>query len=571
MRKEILLQLCKRKNETYERVSIEVRDWNIKNEVHSQNMIAVDDNLWKAEVLLPLTSLVENVDYSFKVDKHSYTYWGFKKSSNTIESDVYQMQEEDTIRQFFDKQRPLRSEVVVHLKDIVTRHSKEKTLADCTMQIEKFCKRNHFSIEDHKYLYRNLLYAIDKESKTQLLLCAVVFGNLFKSDYTVADNFLSSEMAHKVCSSFTSFKSIELSSSCSNYLFDVADNFCRVALGRHYSFLSCISIVYPFFDETFISSKVNEVVRRKKCLVAESVQDVTEKHILTLFEKVCQRAEMEQARKLLEQLILHIPLSQALTIYIDLKKKDSDLFISADGENMLRDTLLEKARTFLRSTKRNMKELESFVLSIDRIPELAAAKAELETSISRNVGTAMQNEKDSLTELILREDLFVTEKSQLHLIKSFTSLKLPYLHFILFDILMEKKFSEALPKADTVWFHDCFYNAVLHIKREENEDKRLEYVYKYLAKAQGIFVHLGSEELISYLNKTGLEYLKAIDLRKLMKMTQVIEDLSEKDSSIGDMFNRHVQAILRDQYESNYHEMLLSLCGTYGKLRINSR
>ena len=569
---EVLLPLrLLPKNEKYKNVTIEVMDSNITNQVHSQKMIAVDDNLWRAEVSFPMSSSMENVKYRFKVDIYSSALWGWKQNYTTIESVLYKMEEADTVRQFFDRQRVLTSEVVIHLKDIVTRHSKERLLADCTMQIEKFCKRCHFSIDCLKCIFTSLLREIDKRSKEQLLLCCVVFGNIFKSYYTVADKILSPETAHELCSSFIYFKSIDLSSSCTKYLFDVADDLCRVALGRHYCLLTCISIVYPFFDETIVLNKVNEVVRRKESLVAESDREITEKHLIALFEKVCQRAEIEQARQLLEQLICHIPLNHVLNIIIDLKKKDSDLFISGTVESVLHDSLLELVRLFLSSTKRDIKQLKYFVQYIDKIPELETSKAELEASISRNVGTTIQSETDSLKEMILREDLFVTEKSQLHLIKSFAALKLPNLHFVLFDILIEKKFSKVVSKVDPIWFRDCFDNAVLLIKRENNEDKKLERVYNYLAKAHEVCVHLGSEELISYLNKTGCEYLKVIDLRKLMRMTKVIEDLAKKDASIGDMFNRHVQAILRDQYDSNYHEMLMSLCGTYGKLRIDSR
>ena len=570
---EVLLPLrLLPKNEKYKNVTIEVMDSNnITNQVHSQKMIAVDDNLWRAEVSFPISSSMENVKYRFKVDIYSSVLWGLKQNYTTIESVLYKMEEADTVRQFFDRQRVLTSEVVIHLKDIVTRHSKERLLADCTMQIEKFCKPCHFSIDCLKCIYTSLLREIDKRSKKQLLLCCVVFGNIFKSYYTVADKILSPETARELCSSFIYFKSIDLSSSCTKYLFDVADDLCRVALGRHYCLLTCISIVYPFFDETIVLNKVNEVVRRKESLVAESDREITEKHLVALFEKVCQRAEIEQARQLLEQLIFHIPLNHVLNIIIDLKKKDSDLFISGTVESVLHDSLLESVRLFLSSTKRDIKQLKYFVQYIDKIPELETSKAELEASISRNVGTTIQSETDSLKEMILREDLFVTEKSQLHLIKSFAALKLPNLHFVLFDILIEKKFSKVVSKVDPIWFHDCFDNAVLLIKRENNEDKKLECVYNYLAKAHEVCVHLGSKELISYLDKTGFEYLKVIDLRKLMRMTMVIEDLAEKDASIGDMFNRHVQAILRDQYDSNYHEMLMSLCGTYGKLRINSR
>ena len=38
----------------------------------------------------------------------------------------------------------------------------------------------------------------------------------------------------------------------------------------------------------------------------------------------------------------------------------------------------------------------------------------------------------------------------------------------------------------------------------------------------------------------------------------MIEELTEKNASIGDLFKGHVQAILKDQYESNYHEMLMN-------------
>ena len=558
------------KGEKYGSVTIEVIDWNISNYVHSHRMIPIGRNLWRAVVLVPVTSLLEKIDYSFKVDILSSAYFGLKQNYTTIESMGYKMEEDNTIRQFF-YQRVLPLEVLSHLKDIIMRVSEEKTLADCTIQIEKFCKGCRFSLEFLKTVFTSLLCEIDKMSKKQMLLCAVVFGNLFQSYYTIADSILSSATARDLCNSLTHFNSTELSYSCTKYLFNVVDDLCRVALGRHYCFLSCISIIYPFFDEAYISTKVNELVRKKEPLLTESVEEITEKHLLTLFEKVCQRTEMEHARRLLEQLLLHIPLNQAMKVYIDLKKKDSDLFISADGKRVLCDSLLESVRIFLRSPKRNIKELKSFVQSLHDIPELAVAKAELEAGIARCIGTVMQNEKDALKELILREDLFVSEKSQLHLIQSFTTLKQPNLHFVLFDILMEAKFRETFSKADKVWFHDCFDNAVVHIKREQNEEKKLENVYKYLAKAHEVCAHLGSEELSSYLDKIGFEYLKLIDLRKLMRMTKVIEDLSDKDASIGELFKGHVQAILKDQYESNYNEMLISLCGTYGKLRINSR
>ena len=119
-----------------------------------------------------------------------------------------------------------------------------------------------FRSEDIKLIYKTLIDEIDRKSNKQLLLCVVVFGNLFQSYYTIASNILKPEMSYTLLNSLAYFKSTDLSSSCSKYLYNVADDLCRVALGRYYCVLSYISTVYPFFEETFISNKLNEAVRR---------------------------------------------------------------------------------------------------------------------------------------------------------------------------------------------------------------------------------------------------------------------------------------------------------------------
>ena len=197
-----------------------------------------------------------------------------------------------------------------------------------------------------------------------------------------------------------------------------------------------------------------------------------------------------------------------MKICIDLKERDSDLFFSGDGQSLLHGTLLESVRSFLRSPKRNIEELKQCIEMTETIPEIAtSSKLELKDAIVSCVSTVKQSQMEVLKELILRKGLFTTEKTQLYLIKSFTSLRLPRLHSLLFDILMDAQFSEASSKAETVWFRDCFDNAILHIKREENEEKKLEYVYKYLAKAQKICT-LRHSELASYLDKIGIESVR---------------------------------------------------------------
>ena len=566
---EIVLALPKllSKHDRYERVSLEVTDLNISEKVHSTEMIAFDHKLmWRADIFLPITSWMDRVKYRFHMVTSSKGWVG--RTYTDEFSMMFEMQETNTIRQFFDRNVVYSLEVLNHLKDVVLRHSGEKSLADCMIQIEKLCNMKlHLSSEQAKWVFQTLIDHIDRKSDRQLMLCLVVFGNLFQSYFTIANSILKPETCLTLVNSLTYFKSTDASSSCIKYLFHVAEDLCRVALGKRYCFLSCISIVYPFFEETFVTNKMNEHLRRKETLVPASVDEETEKFIFSLVEKVCQRAENDLARLLLDQLILHIPLKQAAKIYIALKKIDSDLFISG----VLHDSLLESIRSFLRSPKLTIDEVIQCMEMTEKIPEMAtASKENLENAIVGCISTVKQNQKEVLEELILRNDLFTTEKAQLHLIKSLTSQRLPRLHFILFDLLIDIKFKEVSSKADASWFHDCFDNAILQLKRVKDDEERLEHVYKYLAKAQVCVVGL-SDELVAYINTIGIEYLKLIDLRKLMRMTKMIEDLAEKDASIGDLFKGHVRTILLDQYDNNYHEMLMNLCGTLGQLRINSR
>ena len=590
MKTEIVLALPKllTKHEKYESVSIELTDFNISEKARSIDMIPFDYNLmWRAHVILPVTSSVDKVKYYFhvvtgsilpvtsSVDKVKYYFHvvtgskGFLKTTYTsVNSMTYEMQEIDTVRQFFDKNVVYSQEILNHMKDIVIRHSGEKSLAECTIQVEKLCSMR-MPCDQSKYIFQLLMDHIDRNCDKQLILCLVAFGNLFQSYFNIAKAILKPETCLSLVNSLTFFKSTDLSASCMKYLFPVADDLCRVALGKRYCFLTCISIVYPFFGETFITNKMNDILRQKETLVPKSVDIDTEKYIFSLFEKICERVENELARLLLDKLILHIPLKQAVMIYTDLKKKDSDSFISG----VLHDSLLESIKSSLKSPKITLDEVKQCMEITEKIPEIAtASKEHLENAIVSCISRTKQSQKEEVKEIILDKDLFVTERAQLQLIKSFASLRLPKLHFILFDILMDIKFKEASSKAETVWFHDCFDNAMVQLKREENEEKRLENVYKYLARAHEVCSNGFAKALVAYIDKIGIEYLKVIDLRKLMRMTkEVIEALSDKDNSIGELFKGHVRTILLDQYENNYHEVLMSLCGTLGQLRINSR
>ena len=126
MKIEVILPLPKlQKNEKYECVSVEVTDLNISNQVQLTEMKAVDDNLWRADIFVPVSSLMDKVKYRFKVDICSYWLLGINRSYSTLESTLYKMQETDTIRQFFYTKSVYVSEFLSHLKDIVMRHSEK--------------------------------------------------------------------------------------------------------------------------------------------------------------------------------------------------------------------------------------------------------------------------------------------------------------------------------------------------------------------------------------------------------------------------------------------------------------
>ena len=571
MKTQVILPLRKlQPTEKYESVIVRVTDLNVSNEEHAIQMNATGHNVWRADVFNPVTSQVDKINYFFDVTVSSKGLFG--RNYNKMRSTMYKMKEASVIRQVFDETNIPNDEIISHLKDIII-ESDALSLLDCTQQIEDFCKDINFKMDAAEQIYKSLLAEIDKSSQKQLLLCIIVFGNLFKSYHTIASRILKPELMWTLLNSLASYNSMDLTVSSSEYMFDVAKVFCRIVLGKQYCFLSAISILYPFFEEKYISNRLIEAVRRKETLVAEPGGEETENIIFTLFEKVFQRAESEQARRLLEQLILHIPLKEAMKIYKNLQTKDSALVISGGIQSVLHATLLESVRLFLRSQKRSIDELKQLMELTDMIQEISiASRSELENAIVSCVISVMRSQTEALKEMILRKDLFVTVKSQLNLIKRLTSLRLPYLHFLLFDILVDAKFVEALSRAENVWFCECFDNAILNIKREGNEPKKqMEDVYTYLARAFEFCALRHSKELITYIDKIGIEYLKAIDLKKLMRMAKVIEELAETNTSIGDLFKEHVQSILKHQYESNYHEMLIDLCGTNGKLRINSR
>ena len=569
--KYIILALPEMKaGEKLESVTLKVRDFNISSgEAAEYSMGECGYNLMSAKVLIPVTSQLEKIQYDFTACITIKGY--FRKTSDTKKSTSRQMRDTTFIRDYWNPTVSVGA-FANQCKHIVIDCSEQLTLTECAMQIEQVCHRlDSVSKEYALDVFNDLFRKVDTRRHSQLLLSMVLFGNLFQNYFFIAKTALEQSSSTTMLKCLKHFKSTALPNSCSSYMFKLANDLCRVSFGHNYCFFNFIDTVYPFFEEKLISGKLIDSIKKKYLIAPQESDKESISCTFRVFETLCVRLNCEDAKQLLEQLLRQLPLTMAIKVYIFLKNKTPSGIVQQTDWKLIHGTLIGSVKSQLMVGKKNTKELISVAQEIGGCQDLVAVtRTDFEKAVMHCIGTADKNELEMLKSLVFNENLFLSEDQQLNLIKHLTKLKDPGLHFLLFEVLSSKIFMGAYLKADSSLFFECFDNVLLWYKHGLNDERKLRDVYCYLSRIHNIPVMKQSNSLLRYLDKIVVDFLKVIDLRKLIKMTIYIEQLSEKDVLIASMFSAHVTTLLNERY-ADYSEILKSLCGNRTKLRINTR
>ena len=533
-----------------------------------RNKLTQSEHIWSCTLKIPYKCLENNASFKICIEVISTSWTSLKliKHHYEWESIPYVFTDATHERLVWNKCITENWQVAEHYKDILVNWSPISSLRECCMQIENFSKKRHLLKHDASKVYESLLESLEIDNPKHWLLLLVVVATIFKS-VQMASLVLKEKEIKYILKSLSSFRVRDLTSLSVCYLPNYLKELCEAAHGDHSCFMMFVHATYPFLDEEVLLEMLNDV-KMQRGKIVPSCWENSEKEILEAIGKLCKLSKGDAARQFLEKLLLSFPVVLAVKAYVYIRQS---LDKSSADEVML-ETIIRLLKSNFNSTQITV----SAIANIWAIDELVSdlyelVTTEFESAMIQAIKKATDKEADKLKQLLLQTNTFCSTAQQIEIIECLASTGSTEQHLILFDILKDPKFMEAAERSPKKWFSLCLGNGILDLKRSGNREQMLKSVYKYFSIANEVPVVKNSESLQEILTITAIEFLRHLDLKMLLRSTKSIEELSANVDSVVPLFRKHFKAFLSSEQHSNYHEILLSLCGTSGEIRINSR
>ena len=526
--------------------------------------------LWSCTIKIPYKKLENHASFRFVAEITSSSRFHLFKRQLKWETSPYFLTKASVERVVWNTFTPKCQELGEHFKDIIVNCSTSLPLAECCRQVEDFSKKLKLDKRDAVEIYKLLLESLHKDCAKHWLLLLVFVSNIFRSAQIAADVVGETEI-NNILKILSSFRLVDLTSSSTSYLPTFLRELCRKALGDSFCFVMFVSATYPFLDEELLFEKLQDVVKERGKIVPNKVDNV-EYEILGVIGNICCSAKPDEAIKLVEKLLSQFPVDLAVKAYAYMKQRKGSCFAESATSEMMLEAVKGSVKSFAKSSQRTISELAEVWATIESVSELSEmVKSEFESAVVHVIGKTSVKDIEKAEKVLLQTRLFSTAAQQAELIECLSNVRRPELHYVLFAVLMDPKFKEAAEKFNQKWFSLCIENGVLELKRSGSTEQKLKCVYTYFSIANEVPIIGNSAPLQEVLTTTAVEFLRPFELKVLMKSAKSIEELSAKFQSVVELFRHHLKALLSDQHLNNYYEILVSLCSTYGEIRVNSR
>ena len=527
--------------------------------------------IWSIVINTPFTRLTDHATYHLvaEISSSSIATLHLLKHQKTLHSGPYTLTGSGIERVFFNTHRIEESDFAEHYLDIMN-YADYLPLTECCMQIENLSKKHFLETQKAVQIYKTLLSSIHRDCHKHWLLMLVILGNISRQPSSIAETLQKTEI-DIMLQSIKYFKLSDLTTATSNCMPTLILELCKKAQGERFCFFMFVGATFPFLDEEKLSDILGDFVTRRRKLMP----DITKKEedaILQVFEYVYDRTPSDSAAKFLNQLFLHSPIALAVKAFAFMKQRKGAVCFSENSvSKMIFDSLLGSLKSFLKSAQRTSSDLLDIWDAVKSCLDLLElTKTDFEYAFIRTLNKIPHNDTTRLRNVMLEGPLFESTAQQNEIIDSVTRVRRPDLHYFLFEILSIPKFRETAEKTSLKWLSLCLENGILELKKAESPEAKLKNVYLYLSRASELSFVKDNEELQRSITTITVEFLRQFDLKRLMRAAKVFDELTESFTA-GELFMSHVKALLHSQQRNDYHELLLSLCGTYGEIRVNTR
>ena len=531
-------------------------------------------NMWVATFSFPLSTSTEDLECWFIADicTPGWTKWT-TTYKNVKNGTLYKISDNIVQRVVWDdKSVPLKA-FINHYKDIVVNSSERFSIQDCVMQVEHFSQSFKMNKRQAAFVLRYVLESRAEKNKRHQLLIFVLLGHLFRSIEEIDKTLLTESVAVDILAALRCFRFSDLTSSCSAFMFNLAGELCKVVQGHNHSFLTFVCATYPFFDEKQIFEELINMVRKNEVIVPKHISQKSESDIIQLFKVMIDKSSNPDTMTLMNTLLRHMPPNLSLKVYVALK--DKGVLCNSEQNAVWKifdDCINGSLTSYLKSTHTTCAKLRELWQTLKMCSELMqSALSEFEKTIIDKISKADQNDMNIIENILEQDKLYESLHQRIEVIKSLVKIKDSSLHVKVFEIAKTQKFAEATNATEPQYFRSCFENAFLYFKRGSGVEKRLADVYLYLCSALKLPIVIQLEDLKDYLDALTVDFLKHCDFKNLLRRAKYLEEITEKHPYIGECFRSHIRKLFQQQRVVNYYEVLMHLCGTAGRLWINSR
>ncbi|KAK3579948.1 hypothetical protein CHS0354_020845, partial [Potamilus streckersoni] len=538
------------------------------------------DGLWSAHVEVPKSNFKYNISYKYRIKVRKPVLYFFE-SSTTKESALRPLRW-TVQRDGLDT--PSLDGYLLHCLHIFT-ISKKTDVFECIKQLEleRLSLPSDCTFEQKCGLVEIFKSVVSVSSKSSTVLFTIMLMNISQSYIRqfLDRNIITKEMVRAILENFKNENPVNYSEFYRSSLRHLLVDFCRFLYGSDYCLLVFIYETYPFFDERFFTNQIIDLVSNKNSLCSADFTNFgLVREILTVAGHRISSETEPDVVAFLERLLRHLPLSLSLQGYSYFC--GFSFLPSEESHKRMQEKLLSTVHSSsVASISKNVNLGK--ITHLVELWELVKIEHSLANSLTdklqKDLVTFLTNitvelpkvDSKSLHNLFMDSHLFHDQRSQQQLLKAVAQSKVKNLHGLFINVLCGSKFIDYLLQNLNLvleWLDTAIRHHLKDAIYSSKEDEICP-CYTYLHTALSLSVLQQNSQLCSKLEERVLNWLSKLDVKQVLRKLEDIENLN--DSTILDLYQRHVQQLLEEQYESSRPEdILLAVCGTRGKLRVNS-